>query len=106
MFLSFTVPLVSIDDAEERSFKVAAAVGAGGVSIDEGIARVSVVGIGMKTEAGIAAKMFRLLSDRGINIQMISTSPVRISCVISGDEALEAVRILHTGLGLDSGESS
>jgi aspartate kinase len=46
--------------------------------------------------------MFRLLSDRGINIQMISTSPVRISCVISGDEALEAVRVLHTGLGLDS----
>ena len=104
--ISFTVPLASIDDAEEQSSKVAAAVGAGGVSIDEGIARVSVVGIGMKTEAGIAAKMFRLLSDRGINIQMISTSPVRISCVIFGDRAIEAVQILHTGLGLDSKEIS
>jgi aspartate kinase len=46
------------------------------------------------------------LSDRGINIQMISTSPVRISCVISGDEALEAVQVLHTGLGLNSEESA
>ena len=104
--ISFTVPLVSIDAAQEQSSKVAGAVGAGGVSIDEGIARVSVVGIGMKTEAGIAARMFRLLSDEGINIQMISTSPVRISCVISGDEALEAVRVLHTGLGLDAEDPS
>jgi aspartate kinase len=104
--ISFTVPLVSVDAAQEQSAKVASAVGAGGVSIDEGIARVSVVGIGMKTEAGIAAKMFRLLSDRGINIQMISTSPVRISCVISGDEALVAVQVLHTGLGLDATEAS
>ncbi|MEN8238855.1 MAG: aspartate kinase [Actinomycetota bacterium] len=104
--ISFTVPLASIDIAEEQSSKVARVVGAGGVSIDKGIARVSVVGIGMKTEAGIAAQMFRLLSDRGINIQMISTSPVRISCVISGDRALEAVQVLHAGLGLDSQEES
>lgn len=104
--ISFTVPLVSIDVAEERSSKIANAVGAGGVSIDEGIARVSVVGIGMKTEAGIAARMFRLLSDRGINIQMISTSPIRISCVISGDRAVEAVQVLHAGLGLGGENTS
>ena len=104
--ISFTVPLASIVPAEEQSGKVAEAVGAGGVSIDPDIARVSVVGIGMKTEAGIAARMFRLLSDRDINIQMISTSPIRISCVISEERVLEAVRILHTGLGLDSEEAS
>ena len=103
--ISFTVPLVSIEAAEEQSAKVATAVGAGGVSIDKGISRVSIVGIGMKTETGIAARMFRLLSDRGINIQMISTSPVRISCVISGDEAIEAVQVLHTGFGLDDEQS-
>ena len=85
---------------------MAEAVGAGGVSIDSEIAKVSVVGIGMKTEAGIAARMFRLLSDRGINIQMISTSPIRISCVISEDRVLEAVQVLHTGLGLDGEEAS
>ncbi len=104
--ISFTVPLVSVETAEEQSSKIGRDVGAGGVSIDEGIARVSVVGIGMKTEAGIAARMFRLLSDRGINIQMISTSPIRISCVISDDRAVEAVQVLHTGLGLDTPEDS
>ncbi len=98
--ISFTVPLVSVETAEEQALKIANTVGAGGVSIDPEIARVSVVGIGMKTEAGIAAKMFRLLSDRGINIQMISTSPVRISCVIAEGRALEAVQALHEGLGL------
>ncbi|GMR02502.1 MAG: aspartate kinase [Acidimicrobiia bacterium] len=99
--ISFTVPLAAIDIARERAEIVAREVNAGGVSIDDGIAKVSVIGIGMKTESGIAARMFRLLSDQGINIQMISTSPIRISCVISGDRVHEAVRALHAGLGLD-----
>ncbi len=99
--ISFTVPVAAIDTARERADIVAREVNAGGVSIDDGIAKVSVVGIGMKTESGIAARMFRLLSDQGINIQMISTSPIRISCVISGDRVHEAVRALHAGLGLD-----
>jgi aspartate kinase len=55
----------------------------------------------MKTESGIAARMFRILSDRGINIQMISTSPIRISCVVDGASIDEAVTALHGGLGLD-----
>ncbi|MCL1593527.1 MAG: aspartate kinase [Actinomycetia bacterium] len=99
--ISFTVPSVSIATARDIARGVAASVEAGGVSIDESIAKVSVVGIGMKTESGIAARMFRLLSDQGINIQMISTSPIRISCVIAGDRVDEAVRTLHSGLGLD-----
>ncbi len=99
--ISFTVPTVSIAVAREQAEIVAGKVDAGGVSIDDGIAKVSVVGIGMKTESGIAARMFRLLSEEGINIQMISTSPIRISCVIRGDRVLEAVRALHVGLGLE-----
>ncbi|MCL1599560.1 MAG: aspartate kinase [Actinomycetia bacterium] len=99
--ISFTVPTAAIDVAREQAEIVAKKVDAGGVSIDDGIAKVSVVGIGMKTESGIAARMFRLLSEEGINIQMISTSPIRISCVIRGDRVLEAVRALHVGLGLE-----
>ena len=102
--ISFTVPVASIGLAQAEAQTVAEDVGAGGVSIDEGIGKVSVVGIGMKTESGIAARMFRILSDKGINIQMISTSPIRISCVIDGDDVHEAVRALHAGLGV--GEAS
>ena len=58
----------------------------------------AVVGIGMKTESGIAAQMFRILSDNGINIQMISTSPIRISCVVAEDLVDKAVEVLHEGL--------
>jgi aspartate kinase len=99
--ISFTVPTSSVGVARTEAETVAQDVGAGGVSIDDSIAKVSVVGIGMKTESGIAARMFRLLSDNNINIQMISTSPIRISCVVNGDLVDEAVRSLHTGLGLD-----
>jgi aspartate kinase len=99
--ISFTVPMASVDLARAEAEAVAAEVSAGGVSIDTSIAKVSVVGIGMKTESGIAARMFRILSDRGINIQMISTSPIRISCVVDGASIDEAVNALHGGLGLD-----
>jgi aspartate kinase len=98
--ISFTVPTASVDLALSEAEAVAADVDAGGVSVDNGIAKVSVVGIGMKTESGIAARMFRILSDEGINIQMISTSPIRISCVVDGGSIDQAVRALHAGLGL------
>jgi aspartate kinase len=89
-------------EVAEREAKVLALdVGAGGVSVDRDIARVTVVGIGMKTESGIAARMFRILADRDINIQMISTSPIRISCVVAGEKVVEAVQALHAGLGLE-----
>ena len=99
--ISFTVPTASIDLARAEAELVADDVSAGGVAVDTSIAKVSVVGIGMKTESGIAARMFRILSDIGINIQMISTSPIRISCVIDGESVDEAVRALHAGLGLE-----
>ena len=96
--ISFTVPAESADLAQAEAEAVATAVGASGVSIDAGIGRVSVVGIGMKTESGIAARMFRILSDEGINIEMISTSPIRISCVVNEDAVDDAVRALHASL--------
>ncbi len=102
--ISFTVPLASLEVAEKESGVFAEAVNAGGVSVDRDIARVTVVGIGMKTESGIAARMFRVLADHRINIQMISTSPIRISCVVSGEEAHTAVSALHIGLGLEDAE--
>lgn len=98
--ISFTVPSASSDLARAEAQAVATSVGAGGVSIDEKIGKVSVVGIGMKTESGIAAQIFRILSDNGINIEMISTSPIRISCVVKEGSVDEAVRALHAGLGV------
>ncbi len=99
--ISFTVPEEFVDVASKESEAVATAVNAGGVTIDLDIARISVVGLGMKTESGVAARMFRILSDEGINIEMISTSPIRISCVVRLNRVGEAVKALHAGLGLD-----
>lgn len=101
--ISFTVPAVVLELATKQAGDVAEAVGAAGVAVDTDIAKVSVVGIGMKTESGVASRMFRILADHGINIEMISTSPIRISCVVRGDQVGQAVEALHTGLGLDEG---
>ena len=70
--------------------------------VDESIAKVSLVGAGMKSNPGIAAKMFRVLADNGINIGMISTSAIRVSVVIEGDKTQLAMQSLHTAFGLDS----
>jgi aspartate kinase len=99
--ISFTVPITVLDTALGVAETVAADVGAGGVTVDKDIAKVTVVGIGMKTESGVAARMFRVLADHGINIEMISTSPIRIACVVRGDQVGAAVTALHTGFGLD-----
>ncbi len=95
--ISFTVPATLAEAARKVAQQVANDIGAEGVDVDDNIAKVSVVGAGMKSETGVAAKMFRILSDHGINIEMISTSPVRISCVVRGDQVEEAVRELHRG---------
>lgn len=103
--ISFTVPISVVDVAEVEATSVAKVLNAGGVSVDRAIAKVSVVGIGMRTESGIASRMFRILADHGINIQMISTSPIRIACVVASDRAADAVVALHAGLGLEEGAS-
>jgi len=95
--ISFTVPKAAIARARQISEEVAAAVGAQGVDIDMNIAKVSLVGAGMKSELGIASRMFRILSEHDINIEMISTSPIRISCVVRGEDVEAAVKSLHSG---------
>ena len=66
---------------------------------------MSVVGAGMKSSPGIAAKMFRTLADEGVNIEMISTSTIRISVVVAAADVERAARALHTAFGLDSGDN-
>ncbi len=75
--------------------KTAAAVNAKGVKIDTDMAKISVVGVGMRTHAGVAAKMFEVLAREGINIEMISTSEIKISVVIEAKYTELAVRVLH-----------
>jgi aspartate kinase len=76
---------------------------ANGFRTDERIGRVSLIGAGMKTHPGIAAKMFEVLAAEGVNIEMISTSTIRISCVVAEDDVEHAVQSLHAAFGLDEG---
>jgi aspartate kinase len=81
--------------------KVAEAIGAADVLGDKNIAKVSVIGVGMKNHSGVASIMFNTLARENINIIMISTSEIRISCVIEEKYTELAVRVLHTAFGLD-----
>ncbi len=103
--ISFTVPMADMQVSETIVARVASEVGAKGVTHDSDIAKVSLVGAGMKTSPGIAAKMFRTLADEGVNIEMISTSTIRISVVIASADLERAARALHTAFGLDSGQA-
>ncbi|MBJ7513172.1 MAG: aspartate kinase [Acidimicrobiia bacterium] len=100
--ISFTVPESDLARTIEVAEKIAGEVGASGVSQDSDIARVSVIGAGMRSNPGIAAQMFEVLSDEGVNILMISTSSIRISCVVRAGDVEKAVRSLHTAFGLDA----
>jgi len=93
--ISFTVPRVHVVEGERISKQVAVEIGAESVDVDTEIAKVSLVGAGMKTHPGVAAKVFAAMSGAGINIEMISTSTIRISCVIRGDQVETAVQALH-----------
>ncbi len=102
--ISFTMPKSDMATAESIVSRVAAEIGARGVEHDSEIAKISLVGAGMKSSPGIAAKMFRTLADNEVNIAMISTSTIRISVVTSSADLERAARSLHTAFGLDSGE--
>jgi aspartate kinase len=103
--ISFTMPKADMSTAESIVSRVASEIGARGVEHDASIAKLSLVGAGMKSSPGIAAKMFRTLADEGVNMGMISTSTIRISVVIAASDLERAARSLHTAFGLDSGES-
>jgi len=99
--ISFTVPKSDLSRTMEVVEKVVAAIEAGGATADENIGRVSVVGAGMKTNPGVAAQMFETLAAEGVNIEMISTSTIRISCVVAQDDVERAVRALHAAFDLE-----
>ena len=102
--ISFTLPKTDVATAQPIVQRIAEQVGAKGVTQDTNIAKISLVGAGMKSSPGIAAKMFRILADNNVNIEMISTSTIRISVVVAAPMLEKAVRSLHTAFDLDSGE--
>lgn len=97
--MSFTVPRSDLADARGALSGPCTEMGIE-VAIDEAVGRVSVVGAGMKTHPGVAAKVFTTLGAEAINIEMIATSPIKIACVIAGDHVAEAVRALHAAFEL------
>ncbi len=98
--ISFTVPTEDLPAAMEVGQAHAPEIGASGVVADSDIARVSLVGAGMKTHPGVAATMFETLAGESVNIEMISTSSIRISCVVRGGEVERAVQSLHDAFKL------
>ena len=104
--VTFTVPGAdlarSIDILEAEKVKI----GFNRIISDAKVAKISVVGVGMKSHAGVAAMMFKALADRGINIQAVATSEIKVSVLIDADETELAVRVLHTAYGLDSDQDA
>jgi aspartate kinase len=98
--VSFTVPKVDLLHARVVIERVAEEVKASGFITDDEIAKVSLVGAGMKTQPGVAADMFSALAEEGINVEMISTSPIRISCVVRASDVVRAARALHDRFSL------
>src|SRR5688500_14737080 len=99
--ISFTVPRAELRNAVDLVQRVVKEIEAKSMAVTESIAKVSLVGVGMRTHSGVAAKMFEVLSREGVNIQMISTSEIKISCVIEEKYLELAMRALHTEFGLD-----
>jgi aspartate kinase len=99
--LTFTVPQADTRKAERALKPILAELGGGQVGVHEHIAKLSVVGVGMKTHSGVAAILFEALAAAGINIDLISTSEIKISVVVDLDRADEAVRVAHAAFGLD-----
>jgi aspartate kinase len=98
--ISFTLPHEDLAKGEEITRALAGEIGATAVGTDAGIARVSLVGAGMKANPGVAATTFEVLAKAGINIEMISTSSIRISCIVRESEVERAVQELHAAFGL------
>ena len=102
--LSFTLSRTSLDRAAELVRSIAPRIGAEGLDSADDLAKVSIVGTGMQSAPGYAARMFSTLADNSINIEIISTSDIRITCVIPRDRVDDAVRTLHAAFELDREE--
>lgn len=104
--VTFTVPQADLARAQALLEDKRGEIGYNRLIADSKIAKISVVGVGMKSHAGVAATMFQALADRGINIQAISTSEIKISVLVDEDETELAVRVLHTAYGLDASDEA
>ena len=100
--VTFTVPQADLARAQALLEDQRGNIGFNRIITDSKIAKISVVGVGMKSHAGVASNMFRALAERGINIQAITTSEIKVSVLIDEDETELAVRVLHTAYGLDA----
>jgi aspartate kinase len=101
--ISFTIPADQLDAGLKVLDELQGEIGATGVTADKNVARVSIVGAGMKSNPGVAATMFETLSEAGINIEMIQTSAIRLTCVVRQDQAEQAVQVLHQAFELHKG---
>jgi len=104
--VTFTVPSSDLARSIEALNQAREAIGFGELVHDTRVAKISVVGVGMRSHAGVASTMFTTLGARGINIQAISTSEIKVSVLIHEDETELAVRVLHTAYGLDADEEA
>ena len=102
--LTFTIPKSDFQKTLELVRQVGEKIGAERVLGDENIAKISVIGVGMRSHAGVAQKMFEVLARENINIMMISTSEIKVSCIIDQKYTELAVRVLHNAFGLDNGK--
>ena len=102
--VTFTVPQTDLARAQALLEDQRDAIGFNRIITDDHIAKISVVGVGMKSHAGVASTMFKALADRAINIQAITTSEIKVSVIIDEDETELAVRVLHTAYGLDASD--
>jgi aspartate kinase len=102
--MSFTVPRTDLRAARATLEPMLGELGIEAIATDEEMGVVSVIGAGMKSHPGVAAKVFDVLGGAGINIEMISTSPIKISCVIEGTQVKSAVKALHEAFELGSGD--
>ncbi|MDD5450174.1 MAG: ACT domain-containing protein, partial [Candidatus Omnitrophica bacterium] len=93
--ISFTVPGTDLNKTIKAARKISKKIGAGNITSDKNIAKVSIVGIGMRSHSGVAANMFAALAEKDINIEMISTSEIKISCVVKKEHGEAAVRAVH-----------
>jgi len=101
--MTFTVPKADLPRARVALEEIKPAIGYAELLEDPNVAKISVVGVGMRSHAGVANTMFRALADKAINIQVISTSEIKVSVLIAADYTELAVRALHTAYGLDAG---
>ena len=98
--VSFTVARTDLERAVQVIEVVRTSIGAAGLTTDNTLSKVSIVGAGMQNSPGYASRMFRTLAEESINIEMITTSEIRITCIVAELRAMDAVRALHKALGL------